>query len=257
MSYSQNGYVAKNTSVLATYTVPNTGGIKATLRKGDVSVVMLYLMERYHKEVEPLRKNDTGSYNPRSIVGAPGSAISNHASGTAVDLRWNDHPLSARNTFSSKEKTALRKILNFLDGVVRWGGDYTGRKDEMHFEINASPARVAAVADKIRRSRNAAQPVKAKPTTKPTKTVSPVKVTPTGDIMEKGDHGQDVKNLQRDFNRIFPAYEATPLDVDGDFGARTEDAVQEFQRRTGLKPDGIVGPKTRAMLRKYGIITRG
>ena len=30
----------------------------------------------------------------------------------------------------------------------------------------------------------------------------------------------------------------------GDFGARTEAAMREFQRRRGLVPDGIVGPKT-------------
>lgn len=253
--FSQNGFRAKDTSLLATYTIPNTGGIKATLRKGDVSVVMLYLAERYHKEVEPLRKSDTGSYNPRSIVGAPGSSISNHASGTAMDFRWNDHVLGKSGTFTAKEKAALRKILNFLDGVVRWGGDYSGRKDEMHFEINASASRVAAMADKIRKSRSAAQPVKAKP--KPT-TASTTKVTTaTVGLMKKGDKGNDVKSLQRDLNRIFPAYKATPLDVDGDFGPSTEDAVQEFQSRTGLKADGVIGEKTRAMFRRYGISVRG
>src|SRR5690606_34980535 len=41
---------------------------------------------------------------------------------------------------------ALRRILDDLGGVVRWGGDYSGRKDEMHFEINANAARVAQVA---------------------------------------------------------------------------------------------------------------
>ncbi len=36
--------------------------------------------------------------------------------------------------------------------------------------------------------------------------------------------------------------------ADGIFGAETESAVKEFQRRKGLKPDGIVGPRTIEML---------
>ena len=36
--------------------------------------------------------------------------------------------------------------------------------------------------------------------------------------------------------------------VDGEFGAKTEAAVREFQRQHGLVPDGIVGPKTWATL---------
>lgn len=38
------------------------------------------------------------------------------------------------------------------------------------------------------------------------------------------------------------------LGADGVFGARTEAAVRDFQRAMGAVPDGIVGPKTWAML---------
>jgi hypothetical protein len=39
--------------------------------------------------------------------------------------------------------------------------------------------------------------------------------------------------------------------LDGTFGADTEAAVRDFQRRTGLQPvDGVAGPKTRDALTK-------
>jgi peptidoglycan hydrolase-like protein with peptidoglycan-binding domain len=42
------------------------------------------------------------------------------------------------------------------------------------------------------------------------------------------------------------------LEVDGNFGGQTEAWVKEFQRRTGLKQDGVVGPKTFSKMRQYG-----
>ena len=40
------------------------------------------------------------------------------------------------------------------------------------------------------------------------------------------------------------------LDIDGKFGPSTEKAVREFQKKNGLKVDGIVGPQTMAALNK-------
>lgn len=39
------------------------------------------------------------------------------------------------------------------------------------------------------------------------------------------------------------------LALDGDFGTRTENAVRAFQRRAGIRADGIVGPVTVGKLR--------
>jgi peptidoglycan hydrolase-like protein with peptidoglycan-binding domain len=36
--------------------------------------------------------------------------------------------------------------------------------------------------------------------------------------------------------------------IDGTFGPKTRRTVKKFQRASGLKPDGIVGPKTIAAL---------
>lgn len=49
----------------------------------------------------------------------------------------------------------------------------------------------------------------------------------------------------------FPAY--TSKKVLGDFyGNYIKKSITEFQRRTGLYPDGCTGPKTYEMLKKYG-----
>lgn len=237
MAYSQNGWSA-TPSLIASYTVTGTQ-VRVALRKGDVSVVLLELMRRYNLEVESLRQKDTGGYNPRSIIGGGSRDLSNHASGTAVDLRWNDHPLGARGTFTAQERATITRILRDLGGVVRWGANYTGRKDEMHFEINASAAAIKRQADIIR-ARNSGKPVPASAKPKPLVTKNGLTV------------GQ-ARTLQAEFNRQFPAYKDTPLSVDGDVGPHTIGAIKEFQRRTGLKADGIVGPNTRAKLRQYHI----
>src|SRR5690606_29878512 len=53
-------------------------------------------------------------------------------------------------TFTKTQVAAIRKILAEAGGCVRWGGDYIGRKDEMHFEIVASEAACKARLAKLR-----------------------------------------------------------------------------------------------------------
>lgn len=57
--------------------------------------------------------------------------------------------------------------------------------------------------------------------------------------LRKGSKGEAVERLQSLLNANGAA-----LKVDGDFGPRTEDAVEDFQRARGLHADGIVGPYT-------------
>lgn len=62
-------------------------------------------------------------------------------------------------------------------------------------------------------------------------------------LLKRGSTGTDVKTLQALLNGW--GYQ---LDVDGNFGAKTETAVRSFQQRMGLKSDGIVGDQTWAAL---------
>jgi peptidoglycan hydrolase-like protein with peptidoglycan-binding domain len=63
-----------------------------------------------------------------------------------------------------------------------------------------------------------------------------------------GDTGDDVKRLQRVFAR---AKELAPADVDGVFGAKTDQAVRDLQQSNGLVVDGIVGPITWSKVHPY------
>jgi hypothetical protein len=143
---SQNGWSANDRSMVASYQIP---GGKVALRKGDVSVILIWCAQRWHETVEPLVWPGNWGYAERPVRGSA-TTLSNHASGTAIDLNAPKHPLGVRGTFSAGQVRAVRAILGFCEGVVRWGEDYRSRADGMHLEINAGAADVRRVADKIR-----------------------------------------------------------------------------------------------------------
>ena len=64
-----------------------------------------------------------------------------------------------------------------------------------------------------------------------------------GKIYKKGRRGKRVRLIQEwlSLNNIYVC-------VDGDFGPATEEAVRQFQKREGLKADGIVNKKTYSRL---------
>lgn len=61
-----------------------------------------------------------------------------------------------------------------------------------------------------------------------------------GATLRRGSSGDAVRFVQSELNKTDNA----GLTVDGQFGARTESAVTAFQRRSGLKADGVVGSQT-------------
>lgn len=67
-----------------------------------------------------------GCFNIRNIVGS--NNWSNHSWACAVDISPTTNGFNMKSTLASLVVTAF-KAQGFL-----WGGDYTGRKDPMHFE---------------------------------------------------------------------------------------------------------------------------
>jgi peptidoglycan hydrolase-like protein with peptidoglycan-binding domain len=72
-----------------------------------------------------------------------------------------------------------------------------------------------------------------------------------GDCIQRGQQGPSVQALQQQLNT---AGAHPPLDADGVFGARTDQAVRQFQQSHGLKADGVVGPKTLQALHSGGSV---
>jgi len=64
-------------------------------------------------------------------------------------------------------------------------------------------------------------------------------------LMKNNSKGNEVVELQKFLNAL-----GYTLTADGKFGAKTKGAVIKFQITNGLKGDGVVGPKVRALLNK-------
>jgi hypothetical protein len=89
-------------------------------------------------------KDDWG-FCYRDVRGVPGK-LSNHSSGTAIDLNATKHPLGKTGTFEPGEVTMILALTRKY-GLI-WGGTWT-RKDEMHFEIGIDPVKAAKLIEKL------------------------------------------------------------------------------------------------------------
>lgn len=217
MPISQNGFPANDRSLVSSRLIPGTQ-VRVTVRNGPAGDLLLYAASRWDREVEDIDNArgglDDWGYAERPIRG--GTELSNHASGTAIDLNATRHPLGQdpSRSFTPDQIRSARQIVADCAGALRWGGDYTGRADGMHLEVDASEARCAAALERL---------TGARPDT--------ATVRPT---LRRGDCGTLVGLVQR-FLGIEP---------DEIYGEDTERAVIAYQRMRGLEPDGVVGPLT-------------
>lgn len=124
--------------------------VTGRLLGGDVRTVLEHVAARFDAEVEPVDPESSWGWANRTVRGEDGDdELSNHASGTSIDLNATEHPLGATGTFTDAQVTAIRAILADVAPVVVWGGDFEGRVDEMHFEIVGDADAVAQVAARL------------------------------------------------------------------------------------------------------------
>lgn len=151
MTTSQNGWPASPNAGLIDVGNPTCPGTTVKfpggVRNGDVTTVLMYVAEQINEHVAPLHAGWCWGYDYKNVEGD--TDLSNHASGTAIDINAPAHPMGVKGTWTGTQVHTIHGILSQLDSAVRWGGDYTGRVDEMHFEINAGADSVHKVANKI------------------------------------------------------------------------------------------------------------
>ncbi len=149
MIQSSNGWPASKDRAaigIKSFTVPGTN-LKLACAEA-VAPLLIGFAAEFNRLIEPIdgAKLDDWGYAFRDIRGNVGK-LSNHSSGTAIDLNAMKHPLGKVGTFPN-EKVPMIRALAKKYGLI-WGGDFRNRKDEMHFEVALPPAKVAALIAKL------------------------------------------------------------------------------------------------------------
>lgn len=172
---------------------------------------------------------DDWGWAVRLIRGAT-RTISNHASGTAIDVNAVSHPMTVRRTWSADEIAKVDAFLARLGGAVRWGEHYRSRVDGMHFEINTTDrAKLRAAAAAVRLAM--APPPAKPPAPRPAPRVV-IRRTIRYSRWRPMMRGEDVRALQR----LVGAHS------DGKWGRDSDAALKRWQRAHHLAADGVFGP---------------
>jgi hypothetical protein len=143
---SPNGWPAsedRKALGIETFIVPGTK-IRFACAKA-VAPILVSFAKDFHELVEPIDQGqlDDWGYAFRMTRGSE-KIMSNHSSGTAIDLNAIKHPLGKSNTFNKHQRNTINLLITKYG--LTWGGNYR-RKDDMHFEIALNAKQVK---DKIR-----------------------------------------------------------------------------------------------------------
>lgn len=237
MPVSQNGFSANEVSETTVWLIPGTTR-SVRLRADNCGFLLTHFASWFDAHIESIDEGqlDDWGYAPRMVRGSA-TELSNHASGTALDINATKHPLGVRGTFTPVRETMIRKQLKVYRGALRWGGDYVGRPDEMHVEINANIATVNIVTAILKSKRAVARALG---------------FVDLSNVREQARTGgatalPGVKRIQRALNERVNA----GLTVDGHFGPATKTAYVQWQRALGYHgkaADGVPGPATLKIL---------
>jgi len=147
---SSNGWLAsKDAAELHIVSVPIEGTkIKVRCAKAVAPLIAGFCKE-FNELIEPIDGGslDDWGYCFRNVRGSA-DKLSNHSSGTAIDLNATKHPLGKIGTFPPDKVPMIRALAKKYG--LKWGGDYKGRADEMHFEIELGEAKVAALIGSLK-----------------------------------------------------------------------------------------------------------
>ena len=145
MLKSYNGYPASKDPDEIKIKSYSVGGTDRKLRCAEsVGPLLAAFAADFHRLIEPI---DTGTFDDwgyafRMVRGST-DRLSCHSSGTAIDLNATRHPLGKVGTFPAEKVPMIRALAKKYG--LKWGGDFKGRADEMHFEVEVTPARAKAL----------------------------------------------------------------------------------------------------------------
>lgn len=230
---SQNGWpVHLNQSKLVPLSY-----VTGRVASGDAHSILAHFCAWFDRNVEPITKGHSWGYAYRAIRGQS-SGYSNHASGTAIDLNAPKHPLGSSGTFTAAQAAAIRKQLEKYDGALRWGGDYNGRKDEMHFEVNCNAAKLRQVVKSL--------------TAKKIYSTSLKRLLANAKSKAPRKSSNDVIRLQRLLRHAACMSTSAIKRERGKYGPRTRQAVHLAQRKAGYgsQASGYIGIRTLRWLAK-------
>jgi hypothetical protein len=246
MATCQNGWPANDRSLIASYSIP---GGRIALHRGSAGSVLAWCLIEWNRTVEPLLWPGCWGYAERPIRGST-TELSNHAGGVAADSCAPRHPLGTdpAANFSPRQIVAVHALLGrcVLRGkrLIRWGGDYVGRKDGMHLEVNdgVTEAELDELWAALKRGAAPAAPI--------------LPAAPPGGAggLRTLSYGMRADRGVAAWQRWSNAYDWRPalpvLPVTGNYLDQTKAVVAAAQRQAGVTgPDAdgtTIGPRSKA-----------
>jgi hypothetical protein len=235
-------------------TVPGTS--KAVTLRKEAAPLFLNLLSRINAEVLPLDRGPLDSWQYRNA--RLGGGLSNHASGTAIDFRYDVLKADHLTHLSPAQRAKMEHLLDGYktsDGhrIFGWGGEWKNgvARDEMHVEVGQAwqvgraitAADLEAVQHRLQLGADGRTQAGSRPAPHPVPHPASLHLAK----LQPGDRNAEVGQLQR----ALLAHGFNPGPIDGQFGPKTQVAVRALQRSlgfTGHDADGVPGKTSLARL---------
>ena len=151
------------------------GGVTVNVRR-EIARLVEHALRRTRETGYVLKQDQTGAYVCRPIGGT--TRPSNHSWGLAIDINWRENPFTYN---ANAPRTITPAVVAIWKSVgFSWGGDWSGKKDFMHFEFLGTPADAARRTANLTVPQPAPQPARARPKEDPVQLI-------TSEIIQPGE----------------------------------------------------------------------